>query len=341
MEGALLDEQMKIIRSDPQLLTRSCEQLMNEMNAMENQQSVQGEVEENSEESEEEMIEIDKKYNSMREVRLAAIEYGRRRKFAVSTLRSGARQLVLACKHSGTYRGTKKAIVEEFDTTRESENSLPAIALQQVDDGATAIQKRTRRKVSRKIQCPFQIRAKPVKGEQWVIYKMVLEHNHPMATDSKAYAQHRKLDEETRNLIVRLMRSGSTNTMIVKYLSLKGIRNVVRKDIANLRQTHFNPKNNKINASGNILYQVEHMDNQEQHINLQIDLQNIIQNAAHPGQQEETSTQPSQQQQQSTVHEASTTLSPSEQKTPKEESVEEQAQRVVEAMKALHESENK
>ncbi|KAI9355522.1 hypothetical protein BD770DRAFT_473622 [Pilaira anomala] len=348
MEGTLLDEQMKIIRSDPQLLTRSCEQLMNEMNAMENQQSIQGEVEEDSEGSEEETIEIDKKYNSMREVRLAAIEYGRRRKFAVSTLRSGARQLVLACKHSGTYRGTKKAIVEESDTTREPENSLPAIALQQVDDGATAIQKRTRRKVSRKIQCPFQIRAKPVKGDQWVIYKMSLEHNHPMATDSKAYAQHRKLDEETRNLIVRLMRSGSTNTMIVKYLSLKGIRNVVRKDIANLRQTHFNPKNNKINASGNILYQVEHMDNQEQHIDLQIDIQNIIQNAAqqhkNSEQQEETSTLPSQQQQQeSTIHEVSTVSpsSPSEQKTQKEETVEEQAQRVVEAMKALHESENK
>ncbi|GAA5801164.1 hypothetical protein EDC94DRAFT_616154 [Helicostylum pulchrum] len=262
MEGSLLDEEMKIIRSDPQLLTRRGEVLMNEMNAMENEQANQQELIVEEEEEEEETIEIDKKYNSMREIRLAAIEYGRRRKFAVSTLRSGARQLVLACKHSGSYRGTKKTVTKEANTT-EPGSHLPAIALQQAEEEESTPQKRTRKKVSRKIECPFQIRAKPIKGDQWIVYKMVLEHNHPMAVDSKAYAQHRKLDEETQKLIVRLMRSGSTNTMIVKYLSLKGIRNVVRKDIANLRQTYFNPNNNKISATGNILYQVEQIDGQE------------------------------------------------------------------------------
>ncbi|KAG2229812.1 hypothetical protein BDF21DRAFT_411870 [Thamnidium elegans] len=320
MEGSLLDEEMKIIRSDPQLLTRRGEVLMNEMNAMENEQANQQESIAEDEEEEEETIEIDKKYNSMREIRLAAIEYGRRRKFAVSTLRSGARQLVLACKHSGTYRGTKKTVTEEPNTT-EPGNCLPAIALQQVEEEESTPQKRTRKKVSRKIECPFQIRAKPIKGDQWIVYKMVLEHNHPMAVDSKAYAQHRKLDEETQKLIVRLMRSGSTNTMIVKYLSLKGIRNVVRKDIANLRQTYFNPNNNKINGTGNILYQVEQIDDQEPYQAEQIDSQQVEQ----INMQENKSYQAEQI---------------NMQENESSESVAIQAQKVVEAMKALKREEN-
>lgn len=195
----------------------------------------------------------------MREIRLAAIEYGRRHKFAVSTLRSGARQLVLACKHSGTYRGTKKTVEEE--PTLEPGNALPAVVLQQeTEESPVFPRKLTRRKVSRKIQCPFQIRAKPIKGGKWIVYKMILEHNHPMAADSKAYAQHRKLDENTQKEIVRLMREDKSNSEIVKFLSDNGIINVVRKDIANLRQTYFNPNSNKLSATGNILYQVEQVD---------------------------------------------------------------------------------
>lgn len=334
MEGSLLDEEMKIIRSDPQLLTRRGEVLMNEMNAMENEQANQQESMVEEEEEEEETIEIDKKYNSMREIRLAAIEYGRRRKFAVSTLRSGARQLVLACKHSGSYRGTKKTVTEEQNTT-EAGNRLPVIALQQVEEEEESTpQKKTRKKVSRKIECPFQIRAKPIKGNQWIVYKMVLEHNHPMAVDSKAYAQHRKLDEETQKLIVRLMRSGSTNTMIVKYLSLKGIRNVVRKDIANIRQTYFNPNNNKISATGKFLYQAEQIDSQQQQqaeqVNtqenelyqpLQIDMQ-VAQNATYQPEQIE-SYQPEQINMQED-----------------ESSVAIQTRKVLEAMEALKQEEN-
>ncbi|GAA5808932.1 hypothetical protein MFLAVUS_002331 [Mucor flavus] len=334
MEGSLLDEEMKIIRSDPQLLTRRGEVLMNEMNAMENEQANQQESMVEEEEEEEETLEIDKKYNNMREIRLAAIEYGRRRKFAVSTLRSGARQLVLACKHSGSYRGTKKTVTEEQNTT-EAGNRLPVIALQQVEEEEESTpQKKTRKKVSRKIECPFQIRAKPIKGNQWIVYKMVLEHNHPMAVDSKAYAQHRKLDEETQKLIVRLMRSGSTNTMIVKYLSLKGIRNVVRKDIANIRQTYFNPNNNKISATGKILYQAEQIDSQQQQqaeqVNmqenelyqpLQIDMQ-VGQNASYQPEQIE-SYQPEQINMQEN-----------------ESSVAIQTRKVLEAMEALKQEEN-
>lgn len=252
MEAVALEEDIKIIRSDQ--LRRSCDQFLM---AMDNK-----EIEEQSNEEQEPSIELDRVYNDMREIRLAAIEYGRRHKFAVSTLRSGARQLVLACKHSGSYRGTKKTVEEE--STKETDNALPAVVLQQETNESLGLfpRKLTRRKVSRKIQCPFQIRAKPIKGGQWIVYKMVLEHNHPMASDSKAYAQHRKLDEDTQKEIVRLMREDQTNSQIVKHLSDNGIRNVVRKDIANLRQTYFNPNSNKLSATGNILYQVEQMDKQ-------------------------------------------------------------------------------
>lgn len=275
----MLDDDMKLIRSDPQLLTRICEQLVNENAAMnqalqERQESsihtlqhvdpiesmttataeLVPQVEDNEEENYyyEDMIQVDKKYDSMRDVRLAAIEYGRRHKFAVSTLRSGARQLVLACKHSGRYRGTKRTVEEEeASAAAMTGDDLPAVALQEnevepVDDKSDSPTtplsggKRTRKKVSRKIQCPFQIRAKPVKG-QWVVYKMDLTHNHPMAADSNAYAQHRKLNAETQKMIVKLMREGKTNTTIVKCLNVEGIHNVVRKDIANLRQSFFNP----------------------------------------------------------------------------------------------------
>lgn len=251
MESAILEEDLKILGSDS--IRESCSHFMLDMERLGDKN------EEQEEEYTEPAIELDRVYNDMREIRSAAIEYGRRHKFAVSTLRSGARQLVLACKHSGSYRGTKKTVFVDEEPTQEA-NALPTVVLQQeLDHEQVELfpRKMTRRKVSRKIQCPFQIRAKPIKGGQWIVYKMILEHNHPMATDSKAYAQHRKLDDETQKEIVRLMRENKTNTQIVKFLSDNGIRNVVRKDIANLRQTHFNPNSNKLSATGNILYQVE------------------------------------------------------------------------------------
>ncbi|CAO3655439.1 unnamed protein product [Mucor hiemalis] len=234
---------------DQALQERQESNSLQHINHDENMTTMASPVEDEEPYYDEDMIDVDKKYDSMREVRLAAIEYGRRHKFAVSTLRSGARQLVLACKHSGRYRGTKRTVEEE--AAAASSDDLPSVALQEnveTADEKTDLTKRTRKKVSRKIQCPFQIRAKPVKG-QWVVYKMDLVHNHPMAADSNAYAQHRKLNAETQKLIVKLMREGKTNTAIVNCLSADGIRNVVRKDIANLRQSYFNP-NSKGPASG-------------------------------------------------------------------------------------------
>lgn len=251
MEGTTLEEDLKILGSDS--IRQSCEHFIIDMGTLDNKAAEE-------EEYTQDAVELDRVYNDMREIRSAAIEYGRREKFAVSTLRSGARQLVLACKHSGSYRGTKKTVVVEEEPSQQA-NTLPTVVLQQQENDLGQVElfprKLTRRKVSRKIQCPFQIRAKPIKGGQWIVYKMVLEHNHPMATDSKAYAQHRKLDDNTQKEIVRLMRDNKTNSQIVKYLSDNGIKNVVRKDIANLRQTYFNPNSNKLSATGNILYQVE------------------------------------------------------------------------------------
>ncbi|KAG2194887.1 hypothetical protein INT46_005489 [Mucor plumbeus] len=197
-----------------------------------------------------ELIKVRQNFDSINDIRQAAIRYARRHKFAVSTLRSGARQLVLVCKHSGAYRATKPKIPganeSQSDTPEEVSNELQQSTLTQESAEAdpSTPKKGTRKKLSQKIQCPFEIRAKPM-GSSWIIYKINYEHNHEMATDIKAYAQHRKLSQDTRQLIIDLMNSGSTNTTILEYLQLKGIDNVLKKDIANIRQAHFNNKSKK------------------------------------------------------------------------------------------------
>ena len=191
-------------------------------------------------------IEMDRHFSTMAQIRAAAIDYGKQRNFAVTTLRSGARQLVLACKHSGNYRGTKKTA----EGSLLNNSHLPTVELEEVPTTEEK-QKRTRKKVSRKIQCPFQIRAKPIKG-YWVIYKLDLEHNHAMATDCNAYSQHRRVDKDTREIILRQMKNGQSNAEVVRYLSLLGIRNVVKKDIANIRQIYLR---RKVDDSGNTIYE--------------------------------------------------------------------------------------
>ncbi|CAO3618958.1 unnamed protein product [Mucor fragilis] len=205
---------------------------------------------------EDELIKVRQNFNSINDIRQAAIRYARRHKFAVSTLRSGARQLVLVCKHSGAYRATKSKTATPNDSppaaapeepSNEAQASTEATAADPSHEAAS--KKNTRKKLSQKIQCPFEIRAKPM-GSSWIIYKVNYEHNHEMAADIKAYAQHRKLTPETRQLIIDLMNSGSTNSTIMEYLQLKGIDNVLKKDIANIRQAHFNSKSKKADSSG-------------------------------------------------------------------------------------------
>lgn len=219
---------------------------------------------------EDDLIKVRQNFDSINDIRQAAIRYARRHKFAVSTLRSGARQLVLVCKHSGAYRATKSkpatpngsqpAKPEEPSSeakppTEAAAAAADATAATAAADsspttpeaaGTSSSKKNTRKKLSQKIQCPFEIRAKPM-GSSWIIYKVNYEHNHEMASDIKAYAQHRKLSPETKQLIIDLMNSGSTNSTIMEYLQLKGIDNVLKKDIANVRQAHFNNKSKKGN----------------------------------------------------------------------------------------------
>jgi hypothetical protein len=175
------------------------------------------------------LIKVDQQFEDIDAIRQAAIRFARRQKFAVSTLRSGSRQLVLVCKHSGEYRQQK--------VPKENENT---------DATQDKPKKQSRKKLSQKIQCPFQIRAKPSNG-RWVVYKIIDEHNHEMAIDIKAYAQHRKLSEETKKLIIGLMDTGASNSTVIDHLEANGIHNVLRKDIANLRQAHANSKKSATN----------------------------------------------------------------------------------------------
>ncbi|KAI9481603.1 MAG: hypothetical protein EXX96DRAFT_567359 [Benjaminiella poitrasii] len=224
-------------------LSYALSQLMEQSNHIE-QQSSMLEID-----PQDDIIKVDQQFDSIDSIRQAAIRYARRRKFAVSTLRSGARQLVLVCKHSGKYRETKSKSAEKSPSTEEG-----APLYNKVEEGATTTiengseipseplqKKHTRKKISQKIQCPFQIRAKPL-GGRWIIYKIVDEHNHDMAADIRAYAQHRKLSEETKKMIIDLMLIGTTNAKIMEHLQMQGIDNVLKKDIANLRQAHFGNK---------------------------------------------------------------------------------------------------
>ncbi|KAI7898744.1 uncharacterized protein BX663DRAFT_523967, partial [Cokeromyces recurvatus] len=125
------------------------------------------------------------------------------------------------------------------------ENGIEVQPQQQQQQSGQVQKKQTRKKLSQKIQCPFQIRAKPL-GGRWIIYKIVDDHNHEMATDIRAYAQHRKLTEETKKMIIDLMHLGTSNAKIMEHLLLQGIENVLKKDIANLRQAHFSNKSTAV-----------------------------------------------------------------------------------------------
>lgn len=160
-----------------------------------------------------------REYETIHDLRESAIRYGRKHKFAVATLRSSERQLILVCKHAGEYRAARSHanILAEFS------------------------RKNVRAKESQRIQCPFEIRAKPYCGK-WVIHKIHLDHNHEMADDVTVYAQHRRLTTEVKEQIIHLIEKGHNNKEIKKILAEKGHGEVPLRDIGNqrtLRKKHL------------------------------------------------------------------------------------------------------
>ncbi|KAI8368553.1 hypothetical protein BD560DRAFT_135980 [Blakeslea trispora] len=151
---------------------------------------------------------VNQVYDSISAIREAAIVYAKQHKFAVSTLRSSPRQLVLVCKHSGQQRTSRK----QPDLVRH--------------------------RPSQKIACPFEIRAKPTADQNWIVYQIQKEHNHEMATDIKSYVQHRRLTGERKEQAIRLIVAGLSNTAIVNQLTSEGIQTLIKKDIINLRQAY-------------------------------------------------------------------------------------------------------
>ncbi|KAI8967461.1 hypothetical protein BDF20DRAFT_236572 [Mycotypha africana] len=224
---------------------------------------VQEEAESNTLEEEEEedpntVLKERQLYESLADLKEAAIRYARKRKFAVVTLRSGERQLVMTCKHSGTYRAaTKKKSDEIEDTETEAaeyqeddgdDSSSGGKRSRSADTADSIANKRKRLRLSQKIKCPFQIRAKPASDGQWIVYTINDIHNHEMASDIKAYSQHRKVSDDVRRRILELYRMGASAKMISHYLEELGITNVFTKDISNIRTNYLRKRKRKLEA---------------------------------------------------------------------------------------------
>ncbi|OAD76751.1 hypothetical protein PHYBLDRAFT_142260 [Phycomyces blakesleeanus NRRL 1555(-)] len=76
------------------------------------------------------------------------------------------------------------------------------------------------------------------KGRKLTACSHEAEHNHPIKEDHRAYAMHHKLSPEAMALVVKHLENNDDVFTIFNSLKINGYTNIVRHDIANIKQ-HF------------------------------------------------------------------------------------------------------
>ncbi|KAL7325643.1 Transcription factor rbf1 (RPG-box-binding factor) (Repressor-activator protein 1) [Mucor circinelloides] len=156
-----------------------------------------------------------KSYPTLASLRSEIANFGQKYNVVMSIKNSNFRSVHLWCKHAGVYtkieRKPKKPV----------SNSNKVV--------------KPRKKSTQRTDCQCFIKAKSI-NEIWVIERSHGEHNHIIPKNKTVYSAHRRQSEQTKDLILQLLRSGQKVNSILEYLHMIGISNIIKKDIENLQQ---------------------------------------------------------------------------------------------------------
>ncbi|KAL9555187.1 hypothetical protein MBANPS3_002460 [Mucor bainieri] len=141
--------------------------------------------------------------------------FGQKHNIVMSIKNSNFRSVHLWCKHAGVY------------TKIERKPKKPANSNNKVV--------KPRKKSTQRTDCQCFIKAKSI-NEIWVIERSHGEHNHIIPKNKTVYSAHRRQSEQTKDLILQLLKSGQKVNSILEYLHMIGISNIIKKDIENLQQ---------------------------------------------------------------------------------------------------------
>jgi len=156
-----------------------------------------------------------KSYPTLVSLRSEIANFGQKHNIVMSIKNSNFRSVHLWCKHAGVF------------TKIERKPKKPGNSNNKVV--------KPRKKSTQRTDCQCFIKAKSI-NEVWVIERSHGEHNHIIPKNKTVYSAHRRQSEQTKDLILQLLKSGQKVNSILEYLHMIGISNIIKKDIENLQQ---------------------------------------------------------------------------------------------------------
>ncbi|GAN11663.1 hypothetical protein MAM1_0788d11242 [Mucor ambiguus] len=156
-----------------------------------------------------------KSYPTLASLRSEIANFGQKHNIVMSIKNSNFRSVHLWCKHAGVYTKTERK-------PKKPVNSNDKMV-------------KPRKKSTQRTDCQCFIKAKSI-NEIWVIERSHGEHNHIIPKNKTVYSAHRRQSEQTKDLILQLLKSGQKVNSILEYLHMIGISNIIKKDIENLQQ---------------------------------------------------------------------------------------------------------
>ncbi|KAL9541323.1 hypothetical protein PS6_010354 [Mucor atramentarius] len=139
-----------------------------------------------------------KSYPTLASLRSEIANFGQKYNVVMSIKNSNFRSVHLWCKHAGVYTKIERK------PKKPVSNSNKVV--------------KPRKKSTQRTDCQCFIKAKSI-NEIWTVY-----------------SAHRRQSEQTKDLILQLLRSGQKVNSILEYLHMIGISNIIKKDIENLQQ---------------------------------------------------------------------------------------------------------
>ncbi|CEG82770.1 hypothetical protein RMATCC62417_16780 [Rhizopus microsporus] len=162
----------------------------------------------------EETFAVGNKFSSMNELRDKAKAFGEKNNIVLSTLRSDRRIITVTYKHGSRYRSAKKAV----------------IVIQQAESFEKP--KGTRNTNTQRCGCPCMVYA-ILEDNQFVIRKVVSQHNHRIMQDPRVYALNRRLDAVQLERVCVLKLTGNFPAKVYQMLANEGVP-IIKMDIYNI-----------------------------------------------------------------------------------------------------------
>ncbi|KAI9330122.1 hypothetical protein BD770DRAFT_416620 [Pilaira anomala] len=163
--------------------------------------------------------------------------------------------LTLTCKHYGVPRSMRSG-------NENAENT----EVEETEEGY--------HKDTHKLSCPCYIKFKrSVKTQNISVYEARFEHNHPIPKSSTTYSMYLKQNADTMDTIVKILSLSTSNAteVIMTMLEAKGIKNILKKDIYNLRS-----KLNSESSSSEMFYFLDSLQSKGYIVRFQINEKNQL-----------------------------------------------------------------